>query len=225
MPPAVDPGVGHALAWLAAHADLSVREQMGPRYGIHTDRALGVAMKDMKVLAKDLGRDHDLAAALWADGGYEARTVAALVDDAELVTVEQMDRWVAEFDNWAICDTVCFNLFDRAADPWGRVDAWFADDREFVRRAAFALIWALALHDRTADDGRFEHALALIEEGATDDRPLVNKAVIMALRAVAKKRLTVADATTEVGLRLAASGDPNASRAGRAVLKDLGSAV
>ena len=87
--------------------------------------------------------------------------MAALVDEPELVTVEQMDRWCADFDNWALCDTVCFSLFDRTPPAWTRLEPWARDDREFVRRAAFALLWSLALHDTSAADAQFVEGLAL----------------------------------------------------------------
>lgn len=194
---------------------------MGSRYGIHTEHALGVPMRDMKALASQLGRSHDLAAELWASGGYEARTVAALVDEPALVTADQMDRWAADFDNWAICDTVCFNLFDRAAPAWDRVEAWAGDEREFVRRGAFALVWALALHDRSAADGRFAAVLPLLEAGAADERALVGKAVVMAMRAVGKKRPALLPAVGAAAERLAASPSKAAARAGRAVAREL----
>src|SRR5262245_10408637 len=83
------------------------------RYAIQVDRALGVPVGVLKKYAAELGRDHELAAALWKSGHYEARMLAAFVDDPALVTAAQMDRWCGELDNWAICDTVCFALFDR----------------------------------------------------------------------------------------------------------------
>ena len=126
-PPADAAGV---LAVLRDHASVETLAQMGPRYGIHAREALGVPMAAMKRIARDLGRDHALAAELWASGIYEARTVAALVDEPALVTVEQMDSWCADFDNWALCDTVCFSLFDKAPEAWSRLAPWARDDRE-----------------------------------------------------------------------------------------------
>lgn len=213
--------LGEVLAWIDAHGDAALRDQLGPRYGIRAGSTVGVPMREMTALAKDLGRDHELAAALWASGGYEARTVAALVDEPSAVTVEQMDRWAGDFDNWAICDTVCFRLFDRAPSAWGRVEVWAADQREFVRRGAFALLWSLALHDRQEPDARFVEALPVVAAAATDDRPLVNKAVIMAVRAIAKKRSGARDAVAALADDLVASDDRAAQRVGRAALRDL----
>ena len=83
------------------------------RFGINAKKAFGVSMANIKVLAKRLGRDHELAAALWKTGWYEARMLTSFVEEPERVTPTQMDRWCRDFDNWGICDTVCFVLFDK----------------------------------------------------------------------------------------------------------------
>jgi 3-methyladenine DNA glycosylase AlkD len=213
--------VESALQWLEGQRDLATFENMGPRFGIHTERAFGVPMARMKILAKELGTDHALAAELWASGWYEARMVASMVDDPDAVTAEQMDAWCDDFDNWAIVDTVCFNLFDRTAHAWSKVDQWATSDREFVKRAAFALLWSLVLHDRTAPDDPFVHGLELIERGAGDGRHLVDKAVVMALKSIGKRRSSLTGAAISVAERLAESDNPAARRVGRPALTEL----
>lgn len=145
-----DTTVDGTLDWLQSRPSTAVLDDMGPRYSIHTDKAFGVPMALMKQLAKQIGTDHPLALALWKTGWYEARTVAALIADPAATTAEQMDHWCDTFDNWAICDTTCFNLFDRTAHAWTKVDRWADSRAEYAKRAAFALLWSLALHDRTA---------------------------------------------------------------------------
>ena len=134
-----------------------------------------------------------------------------------------MDAWAGDFDNWAICDTVCFNLFDRTAGPGTRSIQWAADDRR-VRdaRGSFALIWALALHDKAVTDAQFAARPRVAEAGAADDRPLVGKAVIMAMRAIGKKHPSMAPAPSGAGAaagRVRRPGRP--ARVGRAVVKEL----
>ena len=212
------------LAVLREHASAETLAQMGPRYGIHAASALGVPMAAMKRIARDLGHDHALAAELWLTGVYEARTVAAFVDEPALVTLEQMDAWCADFDNWALCDTVCFSLFDRAPDAWSRLEPWARDEREFVRRASFALLWSLALHDRSADDARFVAGLALVERYAADERPLVTKSMSMSLRAIRRRSPSLEEAVRATAARLAEadsgpSGASDAPPCGKAVLE------
>jgi 3-methyladenine DNA glycosylase AlkD len=220
--PSGPPSVDGVLDELRSLGEATVRSEMGPRYGIHTDRAFGVPMAGMQRLAKRVGHDHRLALDLWGTGWYEARTVAALVDDPDVVTAEQMDRWCRDFDNWAICDTACFRLFDRTADSWTMVDRWADRSAEFEKRACFALLWSLALHDREAEGAAFRHGLELIEQHAGDERHLVHTAVAMALRAIATRRPEVRAETLEVSRRLAGSEDRQARRIGRAAMKALG---
>jgi 3-methyladenine DNA glycosylase AlkD len=210
-----------AIEWLEAHADSGALENMGPRYGIYTDRAMGVPMRHMKTLAKQMGVDHSLAIQLWEAGWYETRTIASMVDDASLVTPDQMDSWAGDFDNWAIVDSVCFNLFDRTPARWAKVDEWAGRDEEFVKRAAFALLWSLAGHDRAAPDEHFAHGLELIEREAGDGRPLVDKAIAMALRAIGKRRPGLTGAAIDVAQRLADSSDRATRSVGRPAVKEL----
>jgi 3-methyladenine DNA glycosylase AlkD len=212
-------GLEDIIAVLGSEADPDARMAMRDRYGIHSDDMFGVPMRRLLQIAKPLGPDHRLAQALWGHGSYEARTIAALVDDADQVGPDQMQRWCDDFDNWAIVDTACFRLFDRTAHAWTMVDRWIADDRLFVRRASFALLWALALHDRDSADGLFLRAMRHVEATATDPRPLVGKAVTMALRAVATKRPTLRPDVLTVAQRLIDHDDPAARRVGRPIMK------
>ena len=209
------------MALLGEHASASVLADMGPRYGIHAASALGVSMADMKTLARQVGKDHDLALALWSTGVYEAQTIAALIDVPAAVTAKQMDAWCRGFDNWAICDTACFNLFDRAKPAWSMVDTWASREGEFVKRAAFALLWSLALHDKAASDDRFIHGLTLIEREAADDRNFVTKAIAMALRGIGRRNAALRSASIDVAERLNTSVDPAARRIGRTALKQM----
>src|SRR5688572_23243058 len=176
------------------------------------NHAYGVAMRDIKALGMTLGRNHALAIALWATGVYEARMLASFVGDPERLTPAQMDRWCRDFDNWAFCDAMSFNLFDRSPHAWGKVTEWSSRSREFEKRTAFALLWSLSVHDKRAGDKAFMQGLALIEREAGDERNFVKKAVNMALRAIGKRNRALNSAA--VARRLAASKDAAAKWVG-----------
>jgi 3-methyladenine DNA glycosylase AlkD len=132
-----------------------------------------------------------------------------------------MERWCRDFDNWAICDTVCFALFDRTPYAWEKVEKWCKRRKEFEKRAAFALLWSLTVHDKQSDDDPFLEGLMLIERAATDDRKFVMKAVNMALRAVGKRNPSLHAAAVTVAQRLADSDDPSARWVGKDALREL----
>ena len=196
-----------------------VRDGMA-RYAIPSDNAFGVAVGVMRNLAKQLGRNHELAMALWDTGWYEARMLATFVDDPERVTPAQMDGWCRDFDSWAICDTACFHLFDRTPHAFAKVEQWADRREEFVKRAAFALLACLALHDKQTGDGPFRRCLPLIEKAATDDRNFVKKGVSWALRGIGRRPTLKEDA---IGLarRLSESPEPAARWIGKDALRDL----
>ena len=100
------------------------------RYGIRTTKACGVSTPQVRRLAREIGRDHVLAGQLWRTGVYDARVLAALVDDPARVTPSQMDRWARDFDNWAVCDSVCCCLFDRTPHAWNKAVDWTGRDEE-----------------------------------------------------------------------------------------------
>jgi len=218
------PNVKAVLASLERLGSRREREGLA-RYGIVARKAFGVPMRAMQSLAKDLGRDHNLAQALWETGWYEARTVAAFVDEPERVTAAQMDRWCRGFDNWAICDTVCFNLFDRTPQAYKKVEQWSRRREEFVKRAAFALMACLALHDKSAGDEKFAKLLPLIEREAGDERNFVKKGVSWALRLIGRRSPDLNVRAVAVSRRLLESPDAAARWIGKGALRELTSAA
>jgi 3-methyladenine DNA glycosylase AlkD len=217
-----DARLGQVLAALEELAEARIRDGMG-RYGIETaDKVLGVAMANVQKVAKRFAPDHDLAAALWESGIYEARLMTAYVDDPKLVTPAQMDRQARQFDNWATCDTLCFKLFDRTEAAFDMVDRWAADEAEFVKRSAFALLASLALHDKKQVDEPFLSKMALIEAGASDERNFVKKGVSWALRAIGQKKSPALKAAArDLAIRLAASTNKSERWVGKDALREF----
>jgi 3-methyladenine DNA glycosylase AlkD len=215
--------VQSALQWLKDHSSKATRDGMA-RYAIPSDHALGVAMREIKALAKQLGHNQELAAALWETGVYEARMLASFVGDPARITPAQMDRWCKEFDNWAFCDAMCFNLFDRTPHAWDKVTRWSSSNEEFVKRTAFALVWSLSVHDKGAGNELFVQSLDLIERAAGDERNFVKKAVNMALRAIGKRNRALHTAAVATARRLAESPNTTARWVGKDALRELTSA-
>jgi len=208
------------LAWLAQQATPQDRDNL-VRFGINPPNALGVSIANIQRLAKQLGRSHSLAAALWKTGVYEARLLTSFVDEPAKVTPAQMDRWCQDFDNWGIVDTVCFHLFDRTPHAWAKVHQWSAEPGEFQKRAAFALLACLAGHDKKSPDENFLEGLQLIEPASTDPRNFVKKGVNWALRGIGRHSPACTEAATALAEKLAKSKDPTARWIGKDALRDF----
>ncbi|MES1168132.1 MAG: DNA alkylation repair protein, partial [Oleiharenicola lentus] len=152
--PAAKPTATSAVAELKRLASAKVLAGMA-RYGIPSDKALGVSVGAIQQLGKKLGRDQALAEALWATDIYEARLLASFVGEPDKLTPALMNRWCRDFDNWGVVDTVCFKLFDQSPHAWQRIAPWAAMKGEFQRRAGFVLLACVAAHAKDASDADF----------------------------------------------------------------------
>ncbi|HIH19749.1 TPA: DNA alkylation repair protein [Candidatus Micrarchaeota archaeon] len=158
------------------------------RFGISSKNTLGVPIPELRKMAKAMGKNHSLAQRLWSSGIHEGRILASMVDEPAKITEKQMDAWIKDFDSWDVCDEVCMNLFDKTPFAFKKAKEWTSRKREFEKRAGFALMAVLAVHDKTTADEKFiKEFFPLIKKQATDERNFVRKAVNWALRQIGKR--------------------------------------
>jgi 3-methyladenine DNA glycosylase AlkD len=162
------------------------------RFGMVTERRLGVSIPNLREMSKELGKDHKLAVQLWETG-----ILAAMVDEPDKLSEAQMEDWVAGINSWDVCDQVCQNLFEKSPVAWKKVVDWSRREEEFTKRAAYALLACLAWHDKDAEDAKFIRLLSVVKRGATDERNFVKKAVSWALRNIGKRNLNLNKAATK----------------------------
>ena len=157
------------------------------RYGINPENTYGISIPILRNMAKEIGKDHALAQQLWTSGIHEARILASMVDDPQMVTEEQIESWVKDFDSWDVCDQCCMNLFEKTKFAYRKAEAWSSNDKEFIKRTAFVLMARVAVSDKKAADAQFKPFFLLIKREAGDDRNFVKKAVNWALRQIGKR--------------------------------------
>ncbi|MCL6708141.1 DNA alkylation repair protein [Pseudomonas sp. R2.Fl] len=191
------------------------------RYGIVTDTAVGIGNPALQKLAKTVGRNHARAHALWASNVREARALAIWTFDPKALTVDEARRLAGDFNSWEIVDAAADLLTE--APFWKElVEEFAADEREFVRRAAFAMIAGATVHNKREPDETFIAWLPLIERHATDPRNFVRKAVNWALRNIGKRDRACHAKAMLLAERLAAGDDKTARWIGKDALKELG---
>ncbi|MDE1870964.1 MAG: DNA alkylation repair protein [Candidatus Micrarchaeota archaeon] len=156
------------------------------RFGIDTDDALGISVVELRLMARKIGRSHDIALALWSSGIHEARILASIVEDKDKITERQMDEWANDFNSWDICDQCC-STFSYTKYAHRKAMQWSKSKKEFVKRAGYAMMAAIAVHDKGASDADLARFLPVIKAGATDDRNYVKKSVNWALRQIGKR--------------------------------------
>ena len=168
------------------------------RFRINPENTYGVSIPNLRRIAKEVGVDHALAQQLWVSGIHDARILASMIDDPKIVTEEQMESWVKDFDSWDVCDECCMNLFVKTRFAYQKASEWSSNDKEFIKRAAFVLMACLAVSDKKAVDIKFEPFFPLIKREAGDNRNFVKKAVNWALRQIGKRNLNLNKRAIEI---------------------------
>lgn len=217
--PSPDWSAEDAIAHLKSLASRHNVEGMG-RYGIETSHALGVSNAALRPLARKLKRNHDRARDLWASGIREARILALFSEEPKKVTAGQARAMADDFNSWEIVDHSA-DLFCDAGLANTLIPEFAGDEREFVRRAAFAMMAWGSVHLKTWPDGDIIAWLALIERHATDPRNYVKKAVNWALRQIGKRSAACHVPALELAEKLAESDDRTARWIGRDAVKEL----
>ncbi len=159
------------------------------RFNISSAKAFGVSAPEIRSIAKEIKKDHDLALALWASGFHEARILAAIIADPEKADLRLLDTWANEIQNWAQCDCCCSEFFEKTKYAYQLPFRWSKSKKEFVRRAGIVMIAVIAVHHKKTDDDEFETFFPLIKKYSTDERNFVKKAVNWSLRQTGKRNL------------------------------------
>ncbi|MAD96511.1 MAG: hypothetical protein CMB99_04205 [Flavobacteriaceae bacterium] len=159
------------------------------QFGIEAENFLGVYHKDLKIIAKEIGINNQLALALFDSGIYEARLLCSKIFNPKSVTEDLMEKWVVTFENWEICDSFCMGLFAKSEFALAKILDWSERELEFQKRAAFATMAAYCMADKTSGNELFMQFFPIIRKAATDDRKFVKKAVNWALRGIGKRNV------------------------------------
>ena len=235
--PLARPEVLNTENTLVAHSELqSVLSQLhrlanpavvkgAERFGIKGVKMLGIPAPQIRTLAKSIGTNQRLSLALWPTGYLEARALAALIGDPALVTKGQMERWVNDFDNWGVCDACCGELFIYAPDAAEKAFRWTSQRKEFVKRAGFVMMAAMAVHLKHLGDEEFIPMLQAIRREATDERNFVRKAVNWALRQIGKRNSNLNTLAIETAKQVGAIDSRSARWIASDALRELQSSA
>ncbi len=191
------------------------------RFGIVPKKGYGVPIPEIRKIAKEIGTDHELARELWVSEIHDCKLLASMIEDPELITPSQMDKWVADFYSWDLCDQCCSNLFRHTNYAYSKPFEWSEREEEFIKRAAFSLIASLASGDQNASDDEMIGFFPLIERESPDERNYVKKAVNWALRQIGKRNANLNRKAVDLAIELHTMNSKSARWIAKGALKEL----
>lgn len=172
------------------------------KFGIISNNSLGIYHKELKMIAKEIGHDNELALKLFDSEIYEGRLLCSKVFKPKDVTEALMEKWVKTFENWEICDSFSMGVFSKSKFALAKIMEWTKRDSEFEKRAGFAIIASYCMADKNSDNDLFEQFFPLIKREANDERLYVKKAVNWALRNIGKRNIDLNKRAIETAYEL-----------------------
>ena len=158
------------------------------RFGIRPKtKVYGIPVPELRKIAKQVGKNHELALRLWGSGIHEARILAGYIEEPAKITEKQFEKLVKDFDSWDVVDQVCSSALDKTKFAVKKIFELAKRKEEFVKRTAFTLMCCFAVHDKKMQDKEFIKFFPVIKEASGDERNFVKKAVNWALRQIGKR--------------------------------------
>lgn len=187
---------------------LSSGEDAAYQFGITAANSIGgITTPQLRVLAKQIGKHHELALQLWNTGIHEARHIAIFVADPKRFSENQMEQWLKDFNSWDIVDNCCGTIFDKTPFAYEKAIQWTKRKKEFEKRAGFAMMAVLAVHDKKAGDEKFEQFFPYLIAESDDERNFVKKAINWALRQIGKRNLSLCRQAMAAAKKIQQKGD------------------
>ena len=146
------------------HLESFGSEQTRKIYKNHgaSDNQFGVSYADLKKLKKKIKTDQPLAEALWETGNEDARVLAMMITDPQLLTVERVEGWLRDCQHYALTDALVTYAAAKAPFAKDVVSQWMQADEEWIGYAGWQLLAHLAMHDQELDDAYFSERVAYI---------------------------------------------------------------
>ena len=148
----------------------------------------GVGLTTLRKLAKQIGKNHDLAMILWQSDIYDARMLALLIDDPKTITLNQAETQIDQIEDgqlahvFSSCDATLAKapfVVDLATD-------WIKHDDPMRRRCGYGLLYELSKSKKKSapSDVFFEAQIEHIEQTYSTEIPFVNHALGVALMGI-----------------------------------------
>jgi len=146
-------------------ASRSMREK-----GLVYKMNFGVEIPRLKMIASDIGKNHDLAQALWKEEIRECKILATMIQPVDSFCPEIADIWAYNIRTIEIAEQACMNLFQYLPYASEKAFQWLASEEEFTQVCGFLLLTRLFMkgiefNERAENEYIDQLTMALSMEG------------------------------------------------------------
>ena len=112
----------------------------------------GVPFMQLKTMAKDLGKDYDLAIALWKEDIRECKILATLVMPADQMPMEVAEIWMEQTHTQEMAEMQAFNLYQHVRYAPEIAYRWIATDNDVYQICGYDILGRLFMRGQEPNE-------------------------------------------------------------------------
>jgi len=112
----------------------------------------GATLPRLRQKADELGKNYDLAIALWKENVRECKILATMIMPADKVLSEVIDIWMEQTLTSEIAEQAAFNLYQYLPYAPEKAYTWIASDKELYQLCGFHILSRLFMNGQEPNE-------------------------------------------------------------------------
>ena len=112
----------------------------------------GATLPRLREKADEIGKNYDLAIALWKENVRECKVLATMIMPAERMLPEVADIWMEQTPNLEIAEQAAFNLYQYLPYAPAKAYTWMASEKELYQLCGFHIISRLFMNKQEPNE-------------------------------------------------------------------------
>jgi hypothetical protein len=142
----------------------------------------GVGLPELKAMAKDYGKDYDLAIALWKEDIRECKILATLMMPPERMLPEVVDIWMEQTPSQEIAEWAAANLYQHLDYAPMLAFKWISSDKELPQICGYQLLARLFMKGQEPNERGIHEFIDQALTALRDDSLGVRHAALNCMR-------------------------------------------
>lgn len=120
--------------------------------GVNYHLNWGATIPRLQAKAKEIGKDYDLAIALYKENVRECKILASMLMPADEILPEVVDIWQEQIPSQEIAEQLAFNLYQHLPFAAEKAYQWIASDREYDQLCGFHILSRLFMNGQEPNE-------------------------------------------------------------------------
>jgi hypothetical protein len=141
----------------------------------------GATLPRLREMADELGKDYDLAIALWKEDVRECKILATMVMPADRMLSEVCDIWMEQIPSQELAEQAAFNLWQHLPYAPEKAFQWIACEKEYYQLCGFHVLTRLFMNGQEPNERGINEFLDQALSALQGPYPCVRKAAMQSV--------------------------------------------